>query len=87
MNIKFYNTINRRKEDFNSIVDKEVKLYTCGPTVYDFAHIGNFRAYLFEDILRRIPSIVRLNKTLKYKPKTNLVEGLKLILKEMQKNI
>ena len=41
----------------------------------------------FEDILRRIPSIVRLNKTLKYKPKTNLVEGLKLILKEMQKNI
>ena len=53
MNIKFYNTINRRKEDFNSIVDKEVKLYTCGPTVYDFAHIGNFRAYLFEDILRR----------------------------------
>ena len=41
----------------------------------------------FEDILRRIPSIVKLNKTLKYKPKTNLVEGLKLILKEMQKNI
>jgi len=53
MKIKFYNTINRKKEDFIPIVENEVKLYTCGPTVYDFAHIGNFRAYLFEDLLRR----------------------------------
>lgn len=53
MKIKFYNTINRKKEDFIPIDNNEVKLYTCGPTVYDFAHIGNFRAYLFEDLLRR----------------------------------
>ena len=53
MKIKFYNTINRKKEDFISLEDKKVKLYTCGPTVYDYAHIGNFRAYIFEDLLRR----------------------------------
>ena len=53
MKLKFYNTINRKKEVFIPIEDEKVKLYTCGPTVYDFAHIGNFRAYLFEDLLRR----------------------------------
>ena len=51
--ITFYNTINKRKEDFIPINKGKVKLYTCGPTVYDFAHIGNFRAYIFEDLLRR----------------------------------
>ena len=51
--MKFYNTINRKKEDFKPIKDGEVKLYTCGPTVYNYAHIGNFRAYIFEDLLRR----------------------------------
>ena len=51
--IKFFNTINRKKEKFVPMNSKEVKLYTCGPTVYDFAHIGNFRAYIFEDLLRR----------------------------------
>ena len=51
--IKFYNTIERKKVEFSSIVDQNVSLYTCGPTVYDFAHIGNFRAYIFEDLLRR----------------------------------
>ena len=51
--IRFYNTISRKKENFNPIVDGEVSLYTCGPTVYDYAHIGNFRAYIFEDLLRR----------------------------------
>ena len=53
MKISFYNTIKRKKEKFSSIDKKEIKLYTCGPTVYDYAHIGNFRAYLFEDLLRR----------------------------------
>jgi len=51
--IKFYNTIARKKVDFIPIVKNKVFLYTCGPTVYDFAHIGNFRAYIFEDLLRR----------------------------------
>jgi len=52
--MKFYNTINRKKEEFHPLVNGEVKLYTCGPTVYDYAHIGNFRAYIFEDVLRRV---------------------------------
>ncbi len=51
--MQFYNTLKRKKEVFKSIKKNEVKLYTCGPTVYDNAHIGNFRAYMFEDILRR----------------------------------
>ena len=51
--IRFYNTIERKKLDFNPLEKDRVSLYTCGPTVYDFAHIGNFRAYIFEDLLRR----------------------------------
>jgi len=53
MALRFYNTLNRRKEDFTSIVPRKVRLYTCGPTVYNFAHIGNIRTFVFEDILRR----------------------------------
>ena len=52
--MKFYNTLSKRKEEFEPLIDGEVGLYTCGPTVYDFAHIGNFRAYIFEDLLRRV---------------------------------
>ncbi len=51
--ISFLNTESRRKELFQSIEPGHVKMYTCGPTVYDYAHIGNYRAYLFEDLLRR----------------------------------
>ena len=51
--MKFYNTLNRKKEEFQPLEKGKVTLYTCGPTVYDFAHIGNLRAFLFEDILRR----------------------------------
>ena len=51
--MQFYNTMHRKKEEFNPIEKGKVSLYTCGPTVYDFAHIGNLRAFLFEDILRR----------------------------------
>ena len=54
--IKFYNTKTRNLEEFKPIKDGKVGLYTCGPTVYDFAHIGNFRAYIFEDLLRRFLS-------------------------------
>lgn len=48
-----YNTLSREKERFLPINDP-VKLYTCGPTVYDYAHIGNFRTYVFEDLLKRV---------------------------------
>jgi len=51
--MKFYNTLHRKKEDFKPLEAGKVTLYTCGPTVYDYAHIGNFRAYIFEDLLRR----------------------------------
>ena len=51
--MKFYNTINRKKEEFKPLKKGKVSLYTCGPTVYDYAHIGNLRAFLFEDLLRR----------------------------------
>src|SRR6516162_5417369 len=53
MPIKFYNTYSRQIEEFTPIAPPHVKLYTCGPTVYSFAHIGNFRAYVFEDLLQR----------------------------------
>jgi cysteinyl-tRNA synthetase len=43
----------RKKEIFKPLEDGKVKMYTCGPTVYDYAHIGNFRAFLFEDLLKR----------------------------------
>lgn len=52
--IKLYNTLARQKEEFKPLNPKEVGLYTCGPTVYNFAHIGNLRTYVFEDILKRV---------------------------------
>ena len=48
-----FNSLTRRNEELVPLADNTVRLYTCGPTVYNFAHIGNFRAYVFEDILRR----------------------------------
>ena len=51
--IRFFNTLTRQKEKFTPIEKGKVRLYTCGPTVYDYAHIGNFRAFLFEDLLKR----------------------------------
>lgn len=53
MEIFFYNTFGRQKERFESLEPGWVRMYTCGPTVYGEAHIGNLRAYLFEDLLRR----------------------------------
>lgn len=55
--MRIYNTLSKKIEDFIPYDESEVKLYTCGPTVYYFAHIGNLRTYIFEDILE---------KTLKY---------------------
>ncbi|MCE9614167.1 MAG: cysteine--tRNA ligase [Lentisphaerae bacterium] len=51
--MKVFNTYSRQVEDFQPIEAGQVRMYTCGPTVYNYAHIGNFRAYMFEDILRR----------------------------------
>lgn len=51
--LQFYNTLTRQKEDFKPLEPGKVSMYTCGPTVYNYAHIGNFRAYMFEDLLRR----------------------------------
>jgi cysteinyl-tRNA synthetase len=53
MAFKIYNTMSRTKEELLPIDGKHVRMYTCGPTVYNYAHIGNFRAYMFEDLLRR----------------------------------
>ncbi|MFA6514793.1 MAG: cysteine--tRNA ligase [Candidatus Paceibacterota bacterium] len=53
MTLKLYNTLSREKEEFKPISGMNVGLYTCGPTVYSHAHIGNFRAYVFSDMLKR----------------------------------
>ena len=53
MTLQFYNSLSKRKEPFSTLEAGHVRMYTCGPTVYNFAHVGNFRAYLFEDVLRR----------------------------------
>jgi cysteinyl-tRNA synthetase len=54
MKLQLYNSLDRKKSDFNPIQPGKVGLYTCGPTVYNFAHIGNLRTYIFEDILKRV---------------------------------
>lgn len=54
MELYLYNTMSRKKELFTPIRPSQVGLYTCGPTVYNYAHIGNLRTYIFEDILKRV---------------------------------
>ncbi len=51
--MKFHNTLTRKKEEFNPVIKGLVRMYTCGPTVYNYIHIGNLRTFLFEDLLRR----------------------------------
>src|ERR1700730_7410116 len=51
--LRLYNTEKRTKEVLKPMLDNHVRMYTCGPTVYHYAHIGNFRTYVFEDLLRR----------------------------------
>ena len=53
MGFKLYNTLTHKKELVKPIKDNQIAMYSCGPTVYDFAHIGNFRAYICSDILKR----------------------------------
>jgi len=51
--LRFFNTLTRRLEEFQPLETGHVRMYTCGPTVYDFVHIGNLRTFVFEDLLRR----------------------------------
>ncbi len=53
MALRFYNTLTQELQDFRPLEDNTVRMYTCGPTVYNFVHIGNFRTFTFQDILRR----------------------------------
>ena len=53
MALRLYNTLTQSVQPFAPMADNTVRMYTCGPTVYDFAHIGNFRTFVFYDLLRR----------------------------------
>lgn len=53
MSLRFFNTLGRRIEEFIPLESPKVGLYTCGPTVYNYAHLGNYKCYIFEDVLRR----------------------------------
>ena len=59
--IKLYNFLSKKVEEFKPIKSGEVGLYTCGPTVYDYVHIGNWRTFVFEDILKRVLIFNRYN--------------------------
>ena len=52
--LRFFNTLSRKVEPFQPRQKAQVGMYACGPTVYNYAHIGNLRTYLFEDLLRRV---------------------------------
>lgn len=54
MALEFHNTLGNKQEEFQPITDNEVRIYGCGPTVYKYAHIGNLRPYVFQDILKRV---------------------------------
>jgi cysteinyl-tRNA synthetase len=51
--LKFHNTLSGQLEEFRTLIDGEVRMYSCGPTVWGYAQIGNFRSFIFVDILRR----------------------------------
>ena len=52
--LAFYDTLRRETVPFEPLEPGRIRIYTCGPTVHDYAHIGNFRTFLFEDLLRRV---------------------------------
>ncbi|HEU0085512.1 MAG TPA: cysteine--tRNA ligase [Candidatus Paceibacterota bacterium] len=54
MPLRFFNTLSREKEEFKPLHPNEVTFYSCGPTVYNYPHIGNYRAYIFADLLKRV---------------------------------
>src|SRR5258707_14158737 len=53
MPLRLFNTLSGKIEDFRPLQDNQVRMYACGPTVYDYGHIGNFRTFVAVDILRR----------------------------------
>src|SRR5919112_4445161 len=53
MPLRFYNTLTQPVEEFSPMAGRKVRMYTCGPTVYHYVHIGNLRTFTFQDILRR----------------------------------
>ncbi|HEV2717034.1 MAG TPA: cysteine--tRNA ligase, partial [Terriglobales bacterium] len=53
MALRLFNTLSSQIEDFRPLSDHEVRMYACGPTVYDYGHIGNFRTFVAVDLLRR----------------------------------
>src|SRR6476620_4897051 len=53
MSFRLFNTLSGKVEEFQPIQDKQVRMYACGPTVYDYGHIGNFRTFVAVDVLRR----------------------------------
>ena len=53
MNLRLFNSLSKKKERFKPLNSGVVGMYTCGPTVYDYAHLGNFRTFMFEDLLKR----------------------------------
>ncbi len=53
MSLRLHNTLTRQVEEFKPLEGNSVRIYTCGPTVYDYAHIGNYRTFVFQDVLRR----------------------------------
>ena len=61
MKIQFYNSLTNQLEEFQPVEPGKVRMYSCGPTVYDFAHIGNFRSFLFGDLLRRSLELFGMN--------------------------
>ena len=62
--MKLYNTLNKRVEEIVPRNEGVINMYTCGPTVYHFAHIGNLRTYITEDILEKAPSLTLLQKNI-----------------------
>ena len=63
MNIKFYNSLSNSLEDFNTQQDKKVSMYVCGPTVYNYPHIGNMRPVVVFDTLRRFLTYIGYDVT------------------------
>src|SRR5213078_1657960 len=53
MSLRLFNTLSGRIEQFQPLTDNQVRMYACGPTVYDYGHIGNFRTFVAVDVLRR----------------------------------
>lgn len=84
MALKFLNTLTRSKSEFAPIEPGHVRMYTCGPTIHDYVHIGNFRTFMFEDILRRY----LLYKGLRVTHVMNLTDvDDKIIRKSMEEGI